>query len=231
MALVFLKTAEPGANLKGESRSKSPASDARVRELLARSVNREAIYGVLLQKQGEPAFGLLPQWLTGYALLFNTPQESERIQKLRTDIGKVHSMYLVYDSSDPLSQAIAERIAVNARDVGILIQPYGEKRLSLSSARTGSADVALVNIGLGSANPMQALAQIADITQLDPTEVVTASTMAQRFAAERSLLANYKVVPIALIPQVYWLNSRVKNWLVSPDGGWRLEQVWMKPEQ
>ena len=48
-------------------------TDARVREALALSVNREAIYSVLLQRQGEISGALLPQWLTGYAFLFAAP--------------------------------------------------------------------------------------------------------------------------------------------------------------
>ncbi|MGB7625726.1 MAG: ABC transporter substrate-binding protein, partial [Candidatus Acidiferrum sp.] len=47
------------------------ASDVRLREALALSLDRGTMANVLLQKQAEPAATLLPQWLSGYAFLFN----------------------------------------------------------------------------------------------------------------------------------------------------------------
>ena len=38
---------------------------------------------VLWQKQAEPAAALLPQWLSGYAFLFNVDTNLERAKELR----------------------------------------------------------------------------------------------------------------------------------------------------
>ncbi len=48
------------------------ADDAHAREALARSIDRAAIVNFILQKEGEPAGGLLPQWSNGTAFLFPT---------------------------------------------------------------------------------------------------------------------------------------------------------------
>src|SRR5260370_32970797 len=49
--------------------SKPEARDARLGRAISLSIDRAAIVNVLLQRQGETAGGLLPQWLTGYACL------------------------------------------------------------------------------------------------------------------------------------------------------------------
>src|SRR5262249_40104968 len=56
--------------------------DPRIREGLALAVDRTAIHNVLLQRQGEVAGGLLPQWLSGYAFLFPTAQDTGRARTL-----------------------------------------------------------------------------------------------------------------------------------------------------
>jgi ABC-type transport system substrate-binding protein len=52
LALVFL-------------RGGSGTETARVREAISRSIDRTAIVNFILQKEGEPAGGLLPQWSSG----------------------------------------------------------------------------------------------------------------------------------------------------------------------
>src|SRR5262249_38138325 len=50
-----------------ESRS---ADESRLREALSLSIDREQMNKVLLRDDGEPAAGLLPQWLSGYEFSF-----------------------------------------------------------------------------------------------------------------------------------------------------------------
>ena len=76
---------------------------------------------VLLQGHGEVAGGLAPQWLSGYAFVF----------PVQTDLAKAKSLLgprppqltLSYVAGDTIARLIAERIAVNARDIGLAIQP------------------------------------------------------------------------------------------------------------
>ena len=98
------------------------AEDAHAREALARSIDRAAIVNFILQKEGEPAGGLLPQWSNGTAFLFSTAADAGlRAKALWSQIGGSPAIVLGYDSGDSLDQAIAERIAVNARDAGIAL--------------------------------------------------------------------------------------------------------------
>src|SRR5207248_6181807 len=48
------------------SRNHLASSNVKLREALADSVDRNAIYSVLLQRLGEPAGALLPEWISGY---------------------------------------------------------------------------------------------------------------------------------------------------------------------
>ena len=57
-------------------------TDVRVREALALAVDRTAIQSVLLQRQGEISGALLPQWLTGYAFLFDAAADMPKAQSL-----------------------------------------------------------------------------------------------------------------------------------------------------
>ena len=67
LALVFTGGDEPARG--------KPVS-AKVREALALSIDRAAIVNFILQKEGEPAGGLLPQWSSGTAFLFSTAVRS-----------------------------------------------------------------------------------------------------------------------------------------------------------
>src|SRR5579872_2993674 len=46
-----------------------------VREALSLSIDRRTIQKVLLRDQGEPTNALLPEWLSGYAFLFEKPRD------------------------------------------------------------------------------------------------------------------------------------------------------------
>src|SRR5512147_2333394 len=55
--------------------SHSNLRDARVREAIALTIDRDSIYNVLLQRRGEPTAALLPNWMTGYSFLFASAQQ------------------------------------------------------------------------------------------------------------------------------------------------------------
>ena len=60
--------------------------DARVREAIALSIDRAAIVNFILQKEGEPAGGLLPQWSSGTAFLFSTVADVVHAKELSAQI-------------------------------------------------------------------------------------------------------------------------------------------------
>ena len=91
--------------------------DARVREALALTVDRAAIHRVLLQRQGEISGALLPQWVSGHAFLFPARPDVPRARSLAAGLPAA-SRTLTLAGED---RAIVERIALNARDAGLIV--------------------------------------------------------------------------------------------------------------
>jgi ABC-type transport system substrate-binding protein len=210
--------------------------DARVREALALAIDRGAISTVLLQKQGELAKALLPQWLTGYEFLFSAAVDLERARKLRVEAARNAAILipLAYDSGDATARAIAERIAVNAREANITVQPFGEKNLSLDSLATTSAQAVLVKLPLASESSNAALAQVAMLSNASNSQdaaIPSAAIPETLYAAERELIQEFRVIPIAHVPQIYWLSSRLKNWSQPKEGGWALKDAWLESDR
>jgi len=65
---------------------RAATDDARMREALSRSIDRAAIVTFLLQKHGEPAGSLLPQWIGGTAFLFPTASDPVAARSLLQQI-------------------------------------------------------------------------------------------------------------------------------------------------
>ena len=114
---IRVSTSEPDELLAiAFVKGRTVAEDTRAREELARSVDRGTIVSFILQKEGEAAGGLLPQWSSGTAFLFPTDADVVRAKSLWSQIGGSPKIALGYDANDSLEQAIAERIVVNARE-------------------------------------------------------------------------------------------------------------------
>ena len=204
---------------------KPTVKEPALREAISLSIDRSAIQSTLLQKQGEAAVGLLPQWVSGYSFLFPVGAGLERARQLRRDLGSAPSLTLAYDWSDPLARAIAERVSVNARDVGITIQPYGENL----AARGANADVRVVRMPLASSDPAAALAAISAATgrQSPPA----ADSPEDLYTSDRALRSDLRLVPIVYVPQAWALAAGVRNWVTPRRGGWRLTDAWLEGEK
>src|SRR5579863_183600 len=100
--------------------------DSQFSKALSLAIDRAAIVNVLLQRQGEPAGSLLPQWLSGYAFLFPTAPNLEQAKKIRGQFATSPLQALGYDATDSAAATIAQRIAVNARDAGINLSVAAE---------------------------------------------------------------------------------------------------------
>ncbi len=196
--------------------------EVRLRRAVALSIDRGSIVKVLLQNQGEVAGGLLPQWLSGYAFLFPSGSDVERAKQLRSGLSAAAPLALVYDSDDALARAVAERVAVNARAVGIPVQVSGA-----GSAAPAEADVRLIRLRLASTDPRAALESL--LASLGEPESLPPAGAApeQLYAAERTLVESFRVVPLAHLAETYGLGPQVKNWMPRRWGGWRLEALWL----
>jgi len=206
------------------------AEDAHAREALSRSIDRAAIVNFILQKEGEPAGGLLPQWSSGTAFLFPTAVDASTAKNLWAQIGGSPRIVLGYDASDPLEQSVAERIVVNARDAGI------DVTATASQGATADYDARLARLRMVSPRPAAALARfaaaISPLTGLSADPLAEGAPPQQIYDHERAIVSSYRVVPLIWVPRVYGLSARVRNWTAPASGeAWPFEGIWLGDAQ
>ena len=191
--------------------------DTRVREALALAVDRSAIHTVLLQRQGEISGALLPQWLSGYAFAFPAVTDLGRARQLAAGARPITLGFI-----DAATRQIAERIAVNARDVGVSV---------FVTPQAANADVTLMELRIASTDPARALAEIGAALGLPVPQRDASATPSpeQNYATERALLENFRVIPLIHLPDVYGVGPRVKGRPgITPTGEFRFENLWLE---
>ncbi|MGE5206318.1 MAG: ABC transporter substrate-binding protein [Chlamydiota bacterium] len=196
------------------TRDGQSADEARLRQALSAGIDRSSIVNVLLQGQGVAAETILPNWMTGYAMLFAST--SERSRKVMAP-GNAVAMTLSYDASDPANQMIAERVALNARDAGITLK---------TAASAASADVRLLRIPLASPQPQIALAAVAEVAGL-PAPQFRSTSPEELYAREKEMLQSGRIIPLAHVPQASAMAPNVNGWRAVVFGVWRLADVWL----
>jgi peptide/nickel transport system substrate-binding protein len=215
---------------------RAAADDGLVRRAVAASIDRGMLSSVLLQRQAEPAAALLPSWLSGYAPMFQAapaPAGSRATAVAALSLEQ-RRLTLRVDPGDPVAQAIAERVAVDAREAGIMIKVQTPVGLA------PRPDVRLVRIAFDATTPDRALAAImtalgARTTALATTEAAPAAgaSIETVYRVERALVERDVIVPVVHLPIVYGLGDRVESWngpIVSPTGAWNLANVWLRSE-
>src|SRR6266496_454910 len=165
--------------------AEGPQSEDEVhaRTALAMGIDTTAINNVVLQGGGTPSGAMLPNWETGYAFTFPIGGSGENGRQEERRGRRLPSWTLGYDASDPIARLIAERILLNARDVGITLQ----------LASSGATDLRLLRTTL-SAEPHTALVELSKALQL-PEPKFSSSSVAALYSAETSLLQNHRVIP------------------------------------
>jgi len=207
---------------------KSKAQDSRLREALALAIDRKPIQSVLLKGAGEPAVSILPNWITGYSALFSAQANEQRARTLLGD-ARPPALNLSYDPRDPQAQLIAERIALNAREVGITLQ------VTLS----GAEDLHLIRVVLPSPDPATSLTEAArQLGSPQPSFSTPRDNLDLNFAledlyrAECELLNGYGVIPLFHLPVESAASGRVRGWQPDRLGQWdgtgsTLADVWL----
>lgn len=190
--------------------------DAKQRQALALSIDRNLLNRVILQGGGEPAGGLLPDWLTGYGFLFQGSANLTRAQQLRAEVPQTTLWSLGFDGSDPLLRVLAERTILNASDAGL--------RLQLTNQ--GTPDIRLIRVPLVSLDPHVALAQIARSLGLAPPKFLSNSTDGL-YHAENAILRSQRVIPLLHLRTAWAVSKSIRNWEDARDGTWRLADVWL----
>jgi len=195
----------------------SPEEKA-LRDALALSIDRASILGVLLQGVGQAAGGILPNWMSGYGFVFPTRGDLTRARHEREQIRSVPAWTLGYDSNDSVVRLIADRIALNAKDAGLSVQPV---------ASSAKADLRLVRIPLTSTDPWVALADVAVLTGMSVTKSKT-DAVENLYAAEQTMLASQRIVPLFHLPVTSAARALLRNWSLRPDGTWNLSDAWLE---
>ena len=202
--------------------------ELRVRQAISQSIDRVALQNALLQKQGEAAASLLPQWVSGYSFLF-TPFDLAQARDAAGGLGYTPQLTIAYDNSDALARTIAERIALNARDTGLRVQTVEEPR---GSSAIPTADARIVHLSLPSADARTSLAAIANALHAPQlADISAADSPEDLWAAENAIVRNYNLVPLLYLPRAYGLSPRVKNWLQPRQGWLPLDNVWLEGER
>ncbi len=198
------------------SRDSQSPDDARQRQAFALSLDRESLNTVVLQGGGEPAGGLLPNWMTGYDFLFPSSVDLDLARQIRSEIPHTTSWSVGYDPADPIARVIAERVVLNARDAGLGMQ--------ITSA--SNADLRIVRISLISLDAEIALGEVATGLGLSSPKFVSPS-VDDLYNAENKLLQSQRVVPLLHLRTAYAVSNGAKNWRTDRDGSWRLPDVWL----
>ncbi|MGO9640111.1 MAG: ABC transporter substrate-binding protein, partial [Candidatus Acidiferrales bacterium] len=213
----------------------SKAQDPRLREALALAIDRKPIQSALLKAAGDPAASILPNWMTGYSAVFSVQANPRRARVLLAEsrVPALNQSYaLSYDPRDPQAQLIAERIALNAREVGITLQ------VSLS----GADDIRLMRVVLPSPDPATSLTEAARQLGLPQPAFSTPRgkssdldldlDLDDLYRAERALLDDYHVIPLFHLPVASAAGARVRGWEPDRLGEWdragaSLADVWL----
>src|SRR5882724_9481959 len=130
------------------------AGKAKELEALSLAVDRKAIQSVLLRGGSEAAGGVLPEWMAGTGVLFPVQIDLEKGRNAlkagrpgaAVPTKSVKPLTLSCDAGDGLARLLAERVALNAREVGLAVQV-------VSSSGTTGGDLRLERIPLGSGDP------------------------------------------------------------------------------
>jgi hypothetical protein len=218
LALVFSGGSEP---------ERGTPVGARVREAIALTIDRAAIVNFILQKEGEAAGGLLPRWSSGTAFLFSTTPDAVHAKELWAQIVPAVKIVLGYDFGDSLEQVVAERIVVNAREVGVQLTAQ-----AIRTVAAGRVDARLVRLRMQSKLPGAALENFIDtlggMTKIDTAPLRDSASPEDIYDRERAIVISYRVVPLVWLPQVYGLSARVRDWTAPRAGeSWPLADVWL----
>jgi len=219
--------------------SSARAKDIRLRQALSLAIDRSSLVDFVLQKEGEAADALLPQWSSGYESLFSTAADTATARQLASQVSPATALKLGYDSADPMERMIAERIVVNAQAAGISIfaRPIigsSTNRSASGAANAGEYDARILRLPMASPAPgvalqdlLQTLAPLADLDGSLAAPFDAPANPGELYLRERAVVDTYEIIPLVHVPEVVGLSARVRDWMPARWGAWRLTDVWL----
>ena len=164
--------------------------------------------------------GVRVSQLSGYGFAFSTDADLRQARHEREQVRAAANWTVRYDANDSVARLLAERVALNARDARIVLQPTAG----------GSGDLRLVRIPLASADPWIALTEVASALRMEMPKV-NGDTVEDLYSAEQALLAGQRVIPLFHLPAEWASSPALKGWIPGADGSWRLDEVWVGKEK
>jgi peptide/nickel transport system substrate-binding protein len=214
-------------------------ADAKLREAVSLSLDRQTMSNVLLQKQAEPAAALLPQWLSGYAFLFTMETNLDRAKEIRATlpanvaVGK-DPLRLSVDAPGDLAKLLGERVAVNVRQAAIFVQvvnraaAHGAGNVTATSTDDASG-LRLFAWHFSALSPRLELESFVSALNLDesPENSVSTTDPEHLYVREKKLLEDRRVLPLVALPEYVGLGQNVRDWMPARWGEWHLADVWL----
>jgi ABC-type transport system substrate-binding protein len=191
-----------------------------LRHALANSLERNSMRSASLQGAGQPAASILPNWMSGYEFTFSSDADLYRARHERAQVRTAPNWTVGYDANDSVARLLVERIALNAKDAGLALQPTS----------LATADLRLVRIPLDTADPWIALSKATDMLGMAMPKR-SGDTVEDLYSAERELLAGQRVIPLFHLPAEWASSPTLRDWRPGADGSWRLDDSWMGKEQ
>jgi Bacterial extracellular solute-binding proteins, family 5 Middle len=186
-------------------------ADPALVQALSAAIDTAPIASVLAQHKAEPAFGLLPQWLSGYEFLFQNKPPGAKFSAAPVSLS--------YPANDMFLRPVAERIALNARDAGIVIQPVS----------TANGKLQLVEWPLESADAAHELRRMAQ--RLGAGDRAGQADFAQPesvYQFERSLLEEHRIVPLVHLRESFAVSPRLHFQPSRDQFSLHLEDAWLE---
>jgi peptide/nickel transport system substrate-binding protein len=181
--------------------------DRHLRESIALALDRAALSNVIYQKQGEITASLLPNALSGYSFLFPTAANPGRARELRG--AQSIPLRLSLDTTKPILELVAERLALNLRDAGWTVRV-------VSQAANPNAELSLRLVHVEAADAASTLRELMQDFGASPHEEI--ADPSALYSAESTFLQSHIVVPLLYLSTAYGESTRVHNLLLGPDG-------------
>jgi MarR-like DNA-binding transcriptional regulator SgrR of sgrS sRNA len=185
-----------------------------LRTAIALAVDRNALFNVIFQKQGEVTASLLPSALTGYSFLFPAERDLNKAHELRGGLTPPPLTLAVEGNS--AMQLAAQRISLNLREAGFSVQV-------VNAASSQHAQLALRRLSLEGNQPSAGLESMARAAGQTPP--AADQTPAATYKAEHEFLERHTLIPLLYLPRAYALGGRVRDLCLSPGGVPDLAQV------
>jgi peptide/nickel transport system substrate-binding protein len=193
-------------------------SDLNLRRAISASIDRMSLANVVFQKQGQASATLLPNSMTGYGPLIPANFDLAISREFRAKSYGIPPLTIAYDPNDATLQLAAERIALNARDAGIVIQAVPANLQSQPVLR-------LQRVVLPSTDPSSCLVELQ--RSLSGQFLPASADLASLFQQEKDLLDQAQLIPLLHLPVALAASDRIRDYQKLSDAS-DVSDLWIE---